>query len=88
MQLAKESEIGEFFCEGFIGELGPEHPRFMLLAEAPVRSGIAKNWIPFTGRAEKKEWNKFFEFLEMAREKSSPITSIFRSRPFLMKGKN
>ncbi|WP_245592905.1 uracil-DNA glycosylase family protein [Carnobacterium funditum] len=51
----------------------------MLVGEAPGEVE-SLNGIPFTGRAG-KEWIKFFEFLEMPREKVV-ITSIFRSRPF------
>ncbi|ALV21281.1 uracil-DNA glycosylase [Carnobacterium antarcticum] len=79
-----EKRSAHFPVEGFLWGIGPIHPRFMLVGEAPGEVE-SLNGIPFTGRAG-IELMKFFDFLEVTREEVF-ITSTFRSRPYQEKEK-
>lgn len=80
IQLAQERAAG-FPVEGFLRGEGPEHPKALLIGEAPgeVEVTMAVDQ-PFAGRAG-VELMKFLETADLSRE-NTYITSVFHSRPF------
>ena len=65
--------------EGFIYGQGPQHPKMMLVGEAPGETEI-HNGIPFSGRAGKQLMD-FLKRIGVTREEVY-ITSAVRSRPY------
>lgn len=74
-----KKRIEPYPVEGFVYGSGPEHPKLMLVGEAPGETEIG-NGIPFSGRAG-KELMKFLAMAGVGREEVY-ITSAVRSRPY------
>ncbi|RYM05123.1 uracil-DNA glycosylase [Sporolactobacillus sp. THM7-7] len=68
-----------FAVEGFVPGQGPDHPKIMLVGEAPGETEI-KTGVPFSGRAG-RELMGFLQKIGLTREKVF-ITSAVRSRPY------
>lgn len=80
IQLAQERAEG-FPVEGFLRGEGPEHPKALLIGEAPGEVEVTiKQDYPFAGRAG-VELMKFLATADLSRE-DVYITSVFHSRPF------
>lgn len=77
-QLGKE-RIEGFPVEGFVYGEGPQHPKLMLIGEAPGEFEVVDG-IPFIGRAG-KELMKSLATIGLTRE-DVYITSAVRSRPY------
>ncbi|RNA66267.1 uracil-DNA glycosylase [Alteribacter keqinensis] len=74
-----KKRIASFPVDGFVFGGGPEHPKMMLVGEAPGETEIG-NGVPFSGRAG-RELMTFIERLGLTREEVY-ITSAVRSRPY------
>ncbi|WHZ32423.1 uracil-DNA glycosylase [Desemzia incerta] len=80
IQLAQQRAAG-FPVEGFLRGEGPEHPKALLIGEAPGEVEVTIDVdTPFAGRAG-VELTKFMETAGLTRE-NAYITSVFHSRPF------
>lgn len=80
INLAQQRAAG-FSVEGFVRGEGPEHPKALLIGEAPGAVEVtAAEDHPFAGRAGVELMN-FLETAGLARE-TTYITSVFHSRPF------
>lgn len=80
LNLAQQRAVG-FPVEGFIRGEGPEHPKALLIGEAPGAVEVtAVEDTPFAGRAG-IELMRSLETAGLSRE-NTYITSVFHSRPF------
>lgn len=80
LNLAQQRAAG-FPVEGFIRGEGPEHPKALLIGEAPGAVEVtAANDTPFSGRAG-VELMRFLDTARLNRD-NTYITSVFHSRPF------
>lgn len=68
---------------GFVAGQGPEHPKIMLIGEAPGRDE-SNTGIPFVGASGKELMKLVKEYLHMTRQ-DVYITSVVRRRPYSIK---